>query len=158
MIPTQIISTYCWAKVKNTDFSLIFRVLTASRLSTFHPFSHRFSTLSSVCTWWAISFCRMGQSSATPNMENSSRTLSSLVSDAKTFSAMARISSLVSVGSEAGLVYTLATDGVSPSCQRAGPKREHTATDYKTCSGTSSLLDCFCLGDDTATEWDTDFD
>lgn len=61
--------------------------------------SHRFSVLSSVCRWWAISWCRIGQSSATSNMEISSRTCSSLVSDAKTFSAKALIFSSVSVRS-----------------------------------------------------------
>lgn len=61
-----------------------------------HP-SHRFSASSSVCRWWAISWWRMGQSSATSNMEISSRMFSSLVSDAKTFSAKARILSSVSV-------------------------------------------------------------
>lgn len=59
--------------------------------------SHRFCSSSSVCRWWAISWWMMGQSSATSNMEISSRTVSSLVSEAKTCSAKALILSSVSV-------------------------------------------------------------
>lgn len=59
--------------------------------------SHRFCSLSSVCRWWAISWWMMGQSSATSNMEISSRIVSSLVSEAKTCSAKALILSSVSV-------------------------------------------------------------
>lgn len=62
----------------------------------YHVSSHRFSVLSSTCRWWAISWWRMGQSSATSNREISSRTCSSLVSDAKTFSAKAVMFSSVS--------------------------------------------------------------
>lgn len=59
--------------------------------------SHRFCSSSSVCRWWAISSWMMGQSSATSNMEISSRIVSSLVSEAKTCSAKALILSSVSV-------------------------------------------------------------
>lgn len=100
--------THCLKSLNIKPWNVLFShyVMTCfveAQAHTDHLPSHRFSASSSWCRWWAISVWMMGQSSATSNIEISSRTFSSLVSDAKTLSAKARILSSVSVRDSKGM-------------------------------------------------------